>query len=177
MKDIVVLLEDIVIKLQQQDVANHRDDVLEEAMNKYPPLDELDSLENQTQSDYLLDDLPSVPTHSPLKMERPSIPMPDIQPVYIKMPEPHPSPSAPPPPTFDSTIYNNKEIILPSPTNFIFPPILTVDPLQLASWIKTKREDPPSILILDVRPRYIYEQGCIRHRWIAQIEPLVLNQE
>lgn len=178
MANIVVILENITLELQQQDVANHRDDVLEEAMNKYPSLDEFDSRENQTQCDFLLNDLPSVPTHAPLKTKRPSVPKPDVQPVYMKMPEPHPSPSAAPLPDVNSIPDNNKTLILPSLTNFVFPSILIVDPPQLATWIKKMgRENPPSILILDVRPRYISEQGCIKHRWIAQIEPLVLKQE
>ncbi|KAG2212280.1 hypothetical protein INT47_001639 [Mucor saturninus] len=178
MSDIVVNLEDITLELQQQDVANHRDDVLEEAMTKYPSLDEFDSRENQTQSDYLLDDLPSVPTHAPLKTKRPSAPQPDIQPVYMKMPEPHPSPPPIPPTSHNSVSSTDSTLILPSPTNFIFPSVLIVDPPQLANWIKkTGSENPPSILILDVRPRYISEQGCIKHRWIAQIEPLVLKQD
>lgn len=177
MTNIVVSLESITLELQQQDVANHRDDVLEEAMTKYPSLDEFDSRENQTQSDDLLNDLPSVPTHAPLKTKRPSVPQPDIQPMYMKMPEPHPSPPIVPPTTQNSVSSTDSTLVLPSPTNFNFPQILIVDPLQLASWITTRSENPPSILILDVRPRYISEQGCIKHRWIAQIEPLVLKQE
>lgn len=178
MANIVVTLENITLELQQQDVANHRDDVLEEAMSKYPSLDDLDSRENQTQGNYLLDDLPSVPTHAPLKTKRPSAPQPDVQPVYMKMPEPHPSPSLVPPSAPNPITSNGNALVLPSPTNFVFPSILVIDPPQLATWIKIRgQENPPSILILDVRPRYVSELGCIKHRWIAQIEPLVLKQE
>lgn len=71
----------------------------------------------------------------------------------------------------------NDTIQLPSPTGFIFPPSPVVGAFQLAKWISTRNETPPSILILDVRPRDVSEGGCIKHKWIAQIEPLVLKEK
>lgn len=150
---------------------NVEDDPLEEAMAKYPTLPDIP--ENQTQSDFLLNNLPSVPTHAPLKTskDRRSSPLPPAPPpMHIKMPEPMPMPVPAP---------IEKDVLqLPSPTGFIFPPASpVVEASQLAAWISKRNETRPSILILDIRPRDVYERGCIKHSWIAQIEPLVLKQE
>lgn len=157
-----------MLEIQVVDAANVEDDPLEETMAKYPSLQDI--AENQTQSDFLLDDLPSVPTHAPLKTQKNrSSPLPAPPPMHIKMPEPMPMPIPVP--------IEKDGIQLPSPTGFSFPPSLVVEASQLAAWISKRNETGPSILILDVRPRDVAERGCIKHRWIAQIEPLVLKQE
>lgn len=141
-------------------------------MAKYPTLSDIDKPDNQTQSGFLLDDLPSVPTHAPLKNpKKRSVPLspPPPPPMHIKMPEPHPMPAPIP--------VETEGLQLPSPTGFPFPASPVVEASQLATWISKRNATGPSILILDVRPRDVSERGCIKHRWIAQIEPLVLKQE
>ncbi|RCI01699.1 ubiquitin-specific protease doa4 [Rhizopus stolonifer] len=64
----------------------------------------------------------------------------------------------------------------PSWTNNQFPNKSTVEPIELANWITTKR-NPPSILVVDLRPREAFKNGCIKHSWIMQIDPLVLQTE
>ncbi|CAO3670058.1 unnamed protein product [Rhizopus microsporus] len=87
----------------------------------------------------------------------------------MKMPEPQPTTQ---PPTHSC---NGMEF--PRPTNYqLSVPTLTVEPLQLASWIVKNSSGPqPSVLLLDIRPRDVHSQGFIRHRWVAQIEPLVIK--
>jgi ubiquitin carboxyl-terminal hydrolase 8 len=188
-----VLLEELATNLQQRDVENQRDDILQDAMNKYPPVDVLDSvsspiMNNETQinndSSFLLDGLPSVPTHAPDKSS-PSAPVTrktrQSPPKFMKMPEPESNPlsNIPPLPKINNNNDNNGLFQLPKPSNFPFPSTLVVDPKTLATWIVKKNgvEQTPNVLILDVRPRYVFDQGFIKHKWIAQIEPLVLKQE
>lgn len=161
-------------------------------MDKYPSVETLESSTpyspnmNQTQSNdssFLLDGLPSVPTHSPNKSSA-SAPSRQAPPTFMKMPEPEPHinqlPNIPPlPKVQNNQNSNNNSIQLPTPSNYQFPKILSVDPTQLAGWIVKKNgvEQAPNVLILDVRPRDVFNQGFIKHKWIAQIEPLVLKQE
>ncbi|GAA5798456.1 hypothetical protein HPULCUR_003859 [Helicostylum pulchrum] len=189
-EDILERLQKLVIEIQ---AANAKDALLketslEEAPSEEAPLEEAkqDTPENQTQSDFLLDCLPSVPTHAPLKTskDRRSSPVPSAPPppMNIQMPDPMPMPE-PMHSLTDTPMHMpmpaptpNDTIQLPSPTGFIFPPSPVVGAFQLAKWISTRNETPPSILILDVRPRDVSEGGCIKHKWIAQIEPLVLKE-
>ncbi|KAI9260589.1 hypothetical protein BDA99DRAFT_551933 [Phascolomyces articulosus] len=69
-----------------------------------------------------------------------------------------------------------KRLNIPQRSSFAFPSALIVDPATLAKWLLL-RENRPSILLLDVRPLSMYNEGCIRHTWICQIEPLSLRQE
>ena len=69
-----------------------------------------------------------------------------------------------------------KQLKIPPRSSFIFPHTLAVEPMTLAKWLQ-KRENLPSILLLDVRPLSMYKEGCIKHTWICQIEPLSLRQE
>ncbi|KAI7897645.1 uncharacterized protein BX663DRAFT_527436 [Cokeromyces recurvatus] len=73
-------------------------------------------------------------------------------------------------------IPNNTVIRLPSWTSNILPFNSTVEPIELARWI-TAKSNPPSILLIDVRPRNIFKSGCIKHQWIIQVEPIVLQKE
>jgi ubiquitin carboxyl-terminal hydrolase 8 len=143
-------------------------------MEKYPPVENTD--------DSPLNDLPSVPTHLPGTPSAMSAHVPNIPPAMpisnqntpppqiMKMPEPQPQPQPQPQPL-------NNVIELPTPTHFrLSIPMSTVEPRQLASWIVKNGTGPqPSVLLLDVRPRDIHSQGFIRHRWVAQIEPLVIK--
>ncbi|KAI8091320.1 uncharacterized protein B0P05DRAFT_568711 [Gilbertella persicaria] len=123
-------------------------------------LEELTKTLQQRDSDHVVDHLPSVPTHLPSKQKLVS---PPTTPSFMKMPEPEPT---------------LQPIQLPTPNKGLhIPPMLIVDPRQLASWIVKTPDIQPSVLILDVRPRQVFDQGCIKHTWIAQIEPLVLNQD
>ncbi|KAI9011013.1 hypothetical protein CLU79DRAFT_709908 [Phycomyces nitens] len=125
----------------------------------------------------MLDSLPPVPTHKPSSIPPspipPSLPV-DIPPrVSMPVPQPyrHPPPRqpSPTPPSLEPAIQ------LPSRTNYAFPFSMTVDPKELAHWI-TKRDNPPSVLLLDVRPRNVFQRACIKHKWIVQVEPLVLQK-
>lgn len=71
---------------------------------------------------------------------------------------------------------SSNKIQLPSWTNNIFPNSNVTEPLQLAKWITTK-ENPPSILLIDVRTRDLFKNGCIKHQWIIQIDPNILSQK
>lgn len=52
----------------------------------------------------------------------------------------------------------------------------TIDPIELAKWI-TIKYNPPSILLIDIRPRDVFIRGCIKHQWIIQIDPTVLRKK
>lgn len=65
-------------------------------------------------------------------------------------------------------------IPLPTLTSNNFPQTLVINPKQLAKYLMQK-ENPPSILLMDVRPREEFENGCIRHKYVIQIEPLTLR--
>lgn len=181
--DILPTLEKITAILQQEDVDNGKDELLIQAMNNYPPVDTLDQLpsspeSNQTQS--RLDDLPSVPTHAPGKSKSSSLntTVQSTPPnIYMKMPEPEHVSAAPPLPPITNAVDNF--IQLPPPTDFVFPSSLIVEPQELASWITTRGTGGkhPSVLLLDIRPSNVYEQGFIKHKWVVQIEPLVLKRE
>jgi ubiquitin carboxyl-terminal hydrolase 8 len=188
------LLEKIRIQLVENDAlasGQHDDASVQEVMSKYPPVDVLDSLPSSPYSDggSLLDDLPSVPKHMPQKARSsPQTPQtPQTPPAattttttaappqgYMKMPEP----LANIPPLPQQPQQQSLGIQLPTPSNFPLPPMNIIDPSQLASWIAKRQNTPqPSVLILDVRPRQAFDQGFIKHRWVAQIEPLVLKRE
>ncbi|ORX45129.1 cysteine proteinase [Hesseltinella vesiculosa] len=66
-------------------------------------------------------------------------------------------------------------IQLPPLSNYVFPEQLGVEPHELASWL-IRKDNPPSVLLLDARPRDMFSQACIKHKWIVQIEPLVLRE-
>lgn len=146
-------------------------------MDKFPPVEDLGASSSMDSLSFL-DSIPSVPKHMPLKNSSPrqmptprtSTSPPPVSPpnttMYMKMPEPHPTPAT------------TNELQIPPPTNFVFPNSVMVDSLQLASWIvKKKDRQQPNILLVDVRPREIYDQGCIKHSWTTQIEPLILKQK
>ncbi|KAI8079963.1 uncharacterized protein BX664DRAFT_303113 [Halteromyces radiatus] len=75
----------------------------------------------------------------------------------------------------NNTSYSNP-IQLPPRTNNVFPQMPQVEPRELAKWI-TRKDNPASILLLDVRPRDMFRHACIKHRWMVQIEPLVLRKD
>lgn len=155
------------------------DPLIQDAMDKYPPVDVLNCLPSSpyNNSSSLLDDLPSVPKHMPQKAQSsPQTPPPPPPPPqgFMKMPEPLSNR----PPLGRKLQQKPQGIQLPTPSDFPLPHTTVVDPSQLASWIvKRQNVSQPSVLILDVRPRQVFDQGFIKHRWIAQIEPLVLKQK
>lgn len=187
-----MLLEELSTKLQYTDADQPADDYfVQDAMNKYPPVNDMQMpMPNPTHIDSssFLDNLPSVPKHMPSNngtakptqrdnsvssSSSSSSPL-SAASHFMKMPEPQPQqqPTAKPPAAANG-------LQLPTPSaDLSIPPTPIVDARQLASWI-VKRNDgkQPSVLILDVRPRQIFDQGFIKHKWIAQIEPLVLKQE
>ncbi|KAG0938159.1 hypothetical protein G6F32_009539 [Rhizopus arrhizus] len=69
---------------------------------------------------------------------------------------------------------SNNAIDLPLWTHHTFPKSITIEPLDLASRIQSQ-QNPPSILLVDVRSRERFSSGCIQHKWIIQIEPSVLH--
>ncbi|KAI8095706.1 hypothetical protein BDF21DRAFT_353504 [Thamnidium elegans] len=92
----------------------------------------------------------------------------------------NPTPSSPITATRSSSLTNNvtdnKKIPLPNWTNNVFPNRLVTEPNELAKWI-TASDNPPSILLIDIRPREIFKNGCIMHKWIMQIDPIVLQKD
>ncbi|KAM3580487.1 ubiquitin-specific protease doa4 [Umbelopsis sp. WA50703] len=67
-------------------------------------------------------------------------------------------------------------IPLPSLTHNVFPQAMMISPNDLKSYL-LKKEDPPSVLLVDVRAREVYNRGCIKHKWVVQLEPLVLRRD
>lgn len=78
--------------------------------------------------------------------------------------------------TASSADNKNDLVQLPSWTNNIFPQVSVIEPIELAKWI-TIKNNPPSVLLIDVRPKDTFRAGCIKHQWIIQIEPSVLQKE
>ncbi|KAI8644102.1 hypothetical protein BD408DRAFT_450842 [Parasitella parasitica] len=194
--DILMRLEEISIKLQHSNHERPEDGFVQKAMTRYPPIDDM-PMPSPTHIDTssVLDSLPSVPKHIPrnngaqAKSTRrndssssssssSSISSPSAN--FMKMPEPEhqPQPQLQHPQSSPPPVKANR-LQLPTPSSeFSIPPTAIVDPRQLASWIVKKNDvKQPSVLILDVRPRHTFDQGSIKHRWIAQIEPLVLKQD
>lgn len=178
-------LEEIQKKLQEEEtraLQNDREADVDQVMDKFPPVEDVGASPSMDSLSFL-DSLPSVPKHMPSntttptaksispQMPPPPPPASDPPPTYMKMPEPRPS--APPP-----IPAHNSIVQIPPPTNFNFPNSVIVDPLQLATWlVKKKDRQQPNILLVDVRPREVYDQGCIKHSWTVQIEPLILKQK
>ncbi|KAF7726254.1 ubiquitin-specific protease doa4 [Apophysomyces ossiformis] len=173
--EILTILEDVGRKLEMRFRKPVEDDDLRRVMEKYPalppvsnassPSESPSSVSGKTLSDLSLDDLPSVPTHQlPFKK--------------MNMPEPHPVVTTPTPelPAPRSAELSPAHQDFPSLTNNVFPSTMVVQPLELAKWITTKK-NPPSVLLLDVRPREMFNHGCIKHKWVVQIEPLVLRRD
>ncbi|CEP08439.1 hypothetical protein, partial, partial [Parasitella parasitica] len=77
--------------------------------------------------------------------------------------------------TANIKVSESSVIQLPSWTNNQFPNTSTIEPIELAKLITTKT-NPPSILLIDVRPREAFKNGCVKHQWIIQIEPAVLQE-
>ncbi|KAL7321944.1 ubiquitin-specific protease doa4 [Mucor circinelloides] len=70
----------------------------------------------------------------------------------------------------------NNVIQLPSWTNNQFSDMPVIEPIELAKLITTKT-NPPSVLMIDVRTREAFKNGCIKHQWIIQVEPVVLQHD
>lgn len=181
---------------QQQQPGNKDDDLVEKALEKFPAVSELEltTTGGSSKHEVSLDDmLPSVPTHAPkagqqhIKMPEPtptaptttmnSTPQPKPPPPPMHMPVPQPSHQTklPTVPSSSSSSSSSPGLKLPGRTNNNFPQIMAVDPRELATWIRVQK-NPPSVLLLDVRPLSMYQQGCIRHPYICQIEPMVLRR-
>lgn len=190
-----MLLEEISTKLQHNVQDEPEEDLIQEVMNKYPPVNDMPMpmpmpSPTHIDSSSFLDSLPSVPKHTPSNngtqiepaqrnnsnsSNNSNVSSPSAS--CMKMPEPQPNISASIPPQQPPLTTNLLQLPTPS-SEFSIPPTPIVDPRQLASWIVKKNDgNQPSVLILDVRPRQIFDQGFIKHKWIAQIEPLVLKQE
>ncbi|CAO3640862.1 unnamed protein product [Cunninghamella blakesleeana] len=192
--DVLEKLEDIRKTLQNdydQQVPKHIDDNvidIQKEMNKYPAISSLS----------ILDDLPPVPSHLPSTFDnkKTSIGNPVLQQSnseintqdsmisspshkyintnsYDKNILSKSSASTPP---RSSVSANTTSLQLPHLTNNIYPQTLEVEPWELVQWI-TQKDNPRSVLLLDVRPRDMFLQACIKHKWMVQIEPLVLRKD
>ncbi|GAN06886.1 cysteine proteinase [Mucor ambiguus] len=73
-------------------------------------------------------------------------------------------------------VSDNHVIQLPSWTNNQFSEVPVIEPIELAKLITTKAS-PPSVLLIDVRTREAFKNGCIKHQWIIQVEPIVLQHD
>ncbi|CAO3672678.1 unnamed protein product [Umbelopsis ramanniana] len=142
-----------------------------------------------------IDELPAVPTHAPIirksplqPPQHPPPPVPATKPAWTSPHvQPPPSPRAPSvdrPLTVGGTVVPqlqsnhsaSSSIPLPSLTKNTFPLSPIIRPDELAKLLG-KRDDPPSILLLDIRPRDVYKRGCICHKWVVQLEPMVLKRD
>jgi hypothetical protein len=141
-----------------------------------------------------IDELPAVPTHAPIirkaPLQPPQHPPPPVPATKPAWTAPHVQP--PPPrvtpvdrpltvggtvvPQLQSNHSASSSIPLPSLTKNTFPLSSIINPDELAKLLG-KRDDPPSILLLDIRPRDVYKRGCICHKWVVQLEPMVLKRE
>ncbi|KAI9245030.1 hypothetical protein BY458DRAFT_495065, partial [Sporodiniella umbellata] len=176
-------LEYLNESLQAKENATFRSgEVMDSAMDRLPPLN----------GEGLLD-LPTVPTHA--LGNQYIFPKQSTSPQNLKMPEPQHVPLQQVPQNVPQTTSQQNHqsvpepkqkqseynciIELPAPTSFhLTAPILSIEPRQLASWIvKHGKEPQPTVLLLDVRPRSIHCEGLIQHRWVAQIEPLVIKSD
>lgn len=188
-----MLLEELSAKLQYSDPDQSADDYfVQDVMNKYPPVNDVPMpmpSPTHIDSSSFLDNLPSVPKHMPSSNGTTKSSQRDnsvssnssslsAASNFMKMPEPEPQPQQQPTAAAAAAAAANV-LQLPTPSSDLsIPPTPIVDALQLASWIVKKSDGKqPSVLILDVRPRQVFDQGFIKHKWIAQIEPLVLKQE
>ncbi|KAL0073893.1 hypothetical protein J3Q64DRAFT_1634817, partial [Phycomyces blakesleeanus] len=138
----------------------------------------------------MLDSLPPVPTHKPSSTVPPKLPVDNPLPISMPIPEPYrplPTRQIPTPPldqpiqisggsdSYSGEEYSEFTLQLPPRTNYAFSFSLVVEPRELAHWI-TKRDNPPSVLVLDVRPRNVFRRACIKHKWVVQLEPLVMQK-
>lgn len=78
--------------------------------------------------------------------------------------------------TANVQLSENHVVQLPSWTNNQFSEMPVIEPIELAKLITTKTS-PPSVLLIDVRTRDAFKNGCIKHQWIIQVEPVVLQHE
>ncbi|KAI8146873.1 hypothetical protein BJV82DRAFT_596797 [Fennellomyces sp. T-0311] len=180
--EVIDILESIKQELAQND-----------AMERFPPVSALEKegYSESTKEEITLADLPSVPTHAPgRRMQMPEPPKVKRKPIApVTPPPPPPLHGNMVPSTSSVTTLSNsssfsinsqfesnsvKQLDIPPKSSFVFPPSLTVDPHTLAQWLR-KRDNGPNILLLDVRMQSMYKEGCIRHKWMCQIEPLSLR--
>ncbi|CAO3630431.1 unnamed protein product [Mucor fragilis] len=78
--------------------------------------------------------------------------------------------------TANVQLSENHVVQLPSWTNNQFSEMPVIEPIELAKLITTKTS-PPSVLLIDVRTRDAFKNGCIKHQWIIQVEPVVLQHD
>ncbi|KAI8369314.1 uncharacterized protein BYT42DRAFT_104176 [Radiomyces spectabilis] len=180
-------------KVEASDDLNH-------VLQKYPSVEALhssgSSINDRVASDtspLSLDSLPPVPQHVP-STRKMSMPTPQPSPP-VTSPGPSPTaPSAPPIPAKPKMLapapapsqlsphaqpngyFSPPPLQIPPRSNNEFSPSMVMEPKELGDWL-LKKNNPASILLLDVRPREVYNRGCIKHRWIAQVEPLVLRKD
>jgi len=153
------------------------------------------STNSRSSSVSYIDELPAVPTHAPIirkaPLQPPQHPPPPVPATKPAWTSPHVQPTPPPrapsidrPLTVGGTVVPqlqsnhsaSSSIPLPSLTKNTFPLSPIINPAELAKLLG-KRDDPPSILLLDIRPRDVYKRGCICHKWVVQLEPMVLKRE
>ncbi|CAO3601354.1 unnamed protein product [Absidia cylindrospora] len=184
--EIMTTLEDIGEKIQLQYIGQDdqqvpssdivdRDPDVQRALDKYPPI--------SSPCISALDNLPPVPAHIPTS-SKDKVTTSDKTSGSSKFSQvTHASDNASISTTqtssaTDSAISNQSSagIPLPARSNNVFPQTPQVEPRELAKWI-TRKDNPASILLLDVRPRDMFRQACIKHKWMVQIEPLVLRKD
>lgn len=158
---------------------------LERMLERYPPISSSPDLD-------ALNDLPPVPGHVPsmardgkmMKTDDSTIKeLSESTSPQASQPNALPDSNAskasitqPPSSNISLSSHHSPVIHLPPRSDNVFPQTAQVAPRELAKWI-TRKDNPASILLLDVRPRDMFRQACIKHKWMVQIEPLVLRKE
>jgi len=59
----------------------------------------------------------------------------------------------------------------------IFPKANVIQPDLLLSYLSQPKASRPMILLLDVRPKELYERGCLDAEYVVWIDPILLDNE
>jgi ubiquitin carboxyl-terminal hydrolase 8 len=65
----------------------------------------------------------------------------------------------------------------PSRQGIIFPKANVIEPQLLLSYLTQPPSSRPTILLLDLRPKELYETGCLNADNVVWIDPILLDQE
>jgi hypothetical protein len=65
-----------------------------------------------------------------------------------------------------------------APQQIVFPKANVIEPALLLSYLtQSGKSSQPSVLLLDVRPKELYETGCLNADHVVWIDPILLDEE